>query len=195
MQKQLYRITVTLCSPLHICGGTDADGTRVPAACGGVPYIPASVLKGLLRSRYRAYLELLGPVNCTAGPGKQRSCGCPVCRLFGAGGFQPSRVILDNLLTEQGADLVLSLRTNAAIDRRLQTGRDGMLVSTRIVEPFDRNGLPVRFSGEMTAWLSGGSDAVRRDEALLLRAARDIIEIGSGKSRGFGLVRTEAVRI
>lgn len=49
MHKRCYRITVTLQSPLHINGGTDADGTRIPVMIGGKPYIPATAMKGVIR--------------------------------------------------------------------------------------------------------------------------------------------------
>ena len=120
MQKKCYRITVTLRSPLHINGGTDADGTRVPVMMGGKPYIPATAMKGMIRDKFSSYLKMLGVDSCTGKEKAEKSCGCPACVLFGKVGFQPSRVFLDHLTAVPDAEPVLSLRTNVAIDRKLR---------------------------------------------------------------------------
>ena len=120
MQKKCYRITVTLRSPLHINGGTDADGTRVPVMMGGKPYIPATAMKGMIRDKFSSYLKMLGVDSCTCKEKAEKSCGCPACVLFGKAGFQPSRVFLDHLTAVPDAEPVLSLRTNVAIDRKLR---------------------------------------------------------------------------
>ena len=190
MQKKEYQITVTLKSPLHINGGTDADGTRIPVMSDGRPYIPATTLKGILREQFTAYLKMLGPVNCDFET--DQPCGCPACQIFGKAGFQPSRLILSNLFTEQ--QTVLSLRANCAIDRKLQTGKDQMLVFTKVLEPFDKEHQPVRFTGCMTVWYAGSADQIAKTEQLLLLSLKSIIEIGGGKSRGLGYAETEVIQ-
>ena len=191
MQKKCYRITVTLRSPLHINGGTDADGTRIPVMIGGMPYIPATAMKGIIREKFSAYLKFLGAQTCAGKEDADKPCSCLCCRMFGKAGFQPSRVFLDHLTAAQDAQPVLSLRTNVAIDRKLQTGKDRMLVGTKVVEPQDRQGRPMQFSGEMTVWYAGGEEEIRKTDFLLTESVRSVIEIGGGKSRGFGLVETE----
>ena len=191
MQKKCYRITVTLRSPLHINGGTDADGTRIPVMIGGMPYIPATAMKGIIREKFSAYLKFLGAQTCAGKEDADKPYRCLCCRMFGKAGFQPSRVFLDHLIAAQDAQPVLSLRTNVAIDRKLQTGKDRMLVGTKVVEPQDRQGRPMQFSGEMTVWYAGGEEEIRKTDFLLTESVRSVIEIGGGKSRGFGLVETE----
>ena len=195
MQKKCYRITVTLRSPLHINGGTDADGTRVPVMMGGKPYIPATAMKGMIRDKFSSYLKMLGVDSCTCKEKAEKSCGCPACVLFGKAGFQPSRVFLDHLTAVPDAEPVLSLRTNVAIDRKLLTGKDRMLVGTKVIEPQDRRGRQMCFSGEMTVWYAGDPDDIRKTEFLLLESVKSVIEIGGGKSRGFGLVETEVTAL
>ena len=191
MQKKCYRITVTLRSPMHINGGTDADGTRIPVMIGGKPYIPATAMKGIIREKFSSYLKLLGEDTCTGKENADVPCRCACCVLFGKAGFQPSRVFLDHLTAVQDADPVISLRTNVAIDRKLQTGKDRMLVETKVVEPQDRQGRPMRFSGEMTVWYAGDKEEIEKTEFLLKESINSVIEIGGGKSRGFGFVETE----
>lgn len=191
MQKRCYRITVKLQSPLHINGGTDADGIRVPVMMGGKPYIPATAMKGIVREKFSSYLRMMGTDFCTGKENADTPCRCPCCVLFGKAGFQPSRVFLDHLTATQDLEPVLSLRTNVAIDRKLQTGKNGMLVGTKVVEPKDRHGRQMQFSGEMTVWYAGGEDETKKTEYLLKKSIEAIIEIGGGKSRGFGLVETE----
>lgn len=195
MQKRCYRITVTLRSPLHINGGTDADGTRIPVMIGGKPYIPATAMKGVIREKFSSYLKMMGVDSCAGKESAEKPCQCPCCVLFGKAGFQPSRVFLDHLTAAQNSDSVLSLRTNVAIHRKLQTGKNGMLVGTKVVEPQDRKGGQMQFSGEMTVWYAGDEEEMTKSEFLLTESVKSVIEIGSGKSRGFGLVETEVVRL
>lgn len=195
MQKKCYKITVTLRSPLHINGGTDADGTRVPVMIGGKPYIPATALKGIIREKFSSYLKMLGEDSCTGKEMANTPCKCPCCVLFGKAGFQPSRVFLDHLTAAQETEPVLSLRTNVAIDRKLQTGKDGMLVGTKVVEPRDRQGSLMQFSGEMVVWYAGDAENLQKTEFLLMESVKSVIEIGGGKSRGFGLVETEVTAL
>ncbi len=195
MQKKCYKITVTLRSPLHINGGTDADGTRVPVMIGGKPYIPATALKGIIREKFSSYLKMLGEDSCTGKEMANTPCKCPCCVLFGKAGFQPSRVFLDHLTAAQETEPVLSLRTNVAIDRKLQNGKDGMLVGTKVVEPRDRQGSLMQFSGKMVVWYAGDTENLQKTEFLLMESVKSVIEIGGGKSRGFGLVETEVTAL
>lgn len=195
MQKRTYRLTVRLCSPLHINGGTDADNTRIPVMLDGKPYIPATAMKGLIREKFSACLKLLGGVECVGRESAETPCGCPCCVLFGKAGFQPSRVFFDHLTVPDALEPVLSLRTYVAIDRRLRTGLEGMLAGTRVVEPLAKNGQPLEFSGDMTVWYAGDAAQIARTDALLQTAVRNVIEIGSGKSRGYGLVETEVTAL
>lgn len=193
MLKRCYRITVTLRSPLHINGGTDADGTRIPVMIGGKPYIPATTMKGIIREKFSSYVKFLGSDSCVGKESADKPCRCLCCVLFGKAGFQPSRIFLDHLTAAQEAEPVFSLRTNVAIDRKLQTGKNGMLVGTKVVEPQDRKGRQMQFSGEMTVWYAGTEEEINNAELLLTESVKSVIEIGSGKSRGFGLIETEVM--
>lgn len=191
MQKRCYRITVTLQSPLHINGGTNADGTRVPVLTDGKPYIPATAMKGIIREKFNSFLKMLGTDSCKGKENADAPCNCLCCKMFGKAGFQPSRIFLDHLTAPHDAAPVLSLRTNVAIDRKMQTGKDGMLVGTKAVEPCDKHGKAMQFSGEMTVWYAGNAEEIQKTEFLLTESIKSVIEIGGGKSRGFGLVKTE----
>ena len=68
-----------------------------------------------------------------------------------------------------------------------------MLVGTKVIEPQNRQHERMQFSGEMTVWYAGDEDEMTKTEFLLVESIKSVIEIGSGKSRGFGLVKTEVM--
>ena len=79
--------------------------------------------------------------------------------------------------------------------KQLIAGKDGMLVGTKVVEPQDERGNPTQFSGEMAVWYEGDTDEIQKTEVLLTESVKSVIEIGGGKSRGFGLVETEVTAL
>ncbi len=173
--KKTYIIKVKQLSALHINGGTAADKKRITVKYDGKGYIPATLFKGVFRSYFSMLLNTFN-IN-------QNECD----RLFGKEGFQKSRVILDNLLTEQKT--IIQPRTNVGISRYTRKSLDGMLVTSETISPFDKEGKPIVYSGEMTVYYD---DENIKYENLILAALESIKAIGSGKSRGLGFVEVTA---
>ncbi len=174
--KKKYQISVKLLSPLHINGGTAADGTRVTVKSNGKTYIPATLFKGVMRGYFQTLINTFG---------KDPDL---VKEFFGDSGFRKSHIILDNLETEQESST--EVRTNVSISRYTRKSIDGALVRSEVQPAFDANNEPVIFSGEMTVYYS---DLKYFDyECFILKSIEMIKYIGSGKSRGLGFVDVKA---
>lgn len=186
--KSNYEIKIKLKSALHINAGTGGDGTQTVVKSGGEAYIPATTLKGILRSNMEMLVKSLDPdYSCNGKENAEKSCDCIMCRFFGKAGFQPSRVVIDNLYNE-GDDTKTEYRTNNGIDRHTRRIQDKALVSREAVsavgEQVFRGNMVVYYTGEMT-----------RYKSVLLKAFDMIDSIGLSKSRGMGLVETEVTEL
>ena len=173
--KKTYKINVKLLSAMHIHSGVAPDGTRLFVTCDGNAYIPATLIKGITRDNFSRLLKTFsdeyGVDNCDYEGGK----------IFGEEGFQKSRIIFDNLYTEN--DVITDTRTNISISRYTRKSNDGALVFSKTVSPFDKEQNNICFNGEFTIY----SDDEKKIE-LLIKAIEMISCIGSGKSRGLGFV-------
>lgn len=183
--KKIYNVSVKLLSALHINGGTNPSGVRVTVKSDGKAYIPATLFKGIVRENFEKIADLYGDTDkCCGKENAEKPCGCICCRMFGKAGFQRSRIIFDNLTTEQ--ELSYSIRTNVSINRYLQKSYDGALVFTETADYIDKSGNNTVFSGQITAYYP--EDCANRAEAFLIEAVEMIKCIGLGKSRGLGFV-------
>ena len=182
--KRVYNVSVKLLSALHINGGTDSAGVRVTIKSDRKAYIPATLFKGIVRENFERIASLYGKTDdCVGKEEAGKSCDCISCKMFGKAGFQRSRIIFDNLTTEQ--ELTYSVRTNVSINRYLQKANDGALVFTQVTNHLDKSGNNVIFSGQIIAHYP---DDEKNAEAYLLTAVEMIKYIGLGKSRGLGFV-------
>lgn len=179
--KKVYNITITLLTPLHINAGTGADSRRVFVKTGSKPYIPATLLKGIMRSSTEQLIRSLYPdYVCSGKDNADSDCSCILCTLFGKSGFKPSRIVLDNLLTDSSA--APQLRTNLGLNRFTRRAQNKNLVSSEVAAA------GTVFRGQMTVYYT---DALKKYEPLLISVLENIDSIGSAKSRGLGLVKTE----
>lgn len=183
--KKVYNVSVKLLSALHINGGADLSGVRVTVKSEGKAYIPATLFKGITRSNFEKIAGLFsGTGKCIGKDNPRSDCGCICCRMFGKSGFQRSRIIFDNLTTEQ--ELTYSIRTNIAVNKHLLTARYGALVNIETVDVTDKSKNNIVFSGQITAFYP--DDCAEQAEAFLIEAVEMIENIGFGKSRGLGFV-------
>lgn len=175
--KKTYEITVKQLSAMHINGGTAPDGKRITVKYDGKAYIPATLFKGVFRGSFAALSAAL-------------KIDSKVCAdFFGEEGFKKSRVILDNLLTDQSS--AFETRTNVSISRYTRKTLDQMLVTSEVQPPFDKDRNPMVYKGEMTVYYRDEDECLKY-EKLLLKALTMIKTIGSGKSRGLGFVEVQA---
>lgn len=190
--KKLYNIRVKLLSPLHINGGISIDGRRITITQDGKPYIPATLFKGIVRNNFEMFFNTYFPeVICNDKENAEKSCKCPSCVMFGRSGFQKSRIIFDNLETNQ--DTIIELRANSSINRMLRKTKEGALVFTEVVSPIDKNKNPIVFTGDMLVYYPKNNAETL--ENYLIQSIKHIISIGLGKSRGFGFVDVEVSQI
>lgn len=168
--KKSYSIKLSLLSAMHINGGTSADSKRLIVKCDGKPYIPATLLKGMIRANFEMLVNTYEPHNAEITK-----------KLFGSEGYNRSHIILDNLISEQ--DIPLESRSNIAINRYTRKVNDKALVFSEVASCYDTEGNCSEFSGDMTAYFT---DETKKYEKYLICAVRMIDCIGTGKSRGMG---------
>lgn len=169
--KKTYKITLKFHSAFHIDSGK-RDNYYIDATVlkkGNVPYLPGSTIKGKVRDNFCLIRELYEKH-------KEQDCNCEACRLFGQGGYQPSRVVFDDLTGES----ITTIRKHNSIDRYLKIANDQSLFSQEAVEPTIFTGMMEVYFNEDNAYL----------EPDLLTSIRMIENIGNSKSRGLGFVST-----
>lgn len=170
--KKEYTITVRLLSSMHINAGVSPDSKRIVVKETGVPYIPATLMKGLVREKFTVLLNTFVPDEIAMAD-----------RFFGSEGYNRSHVIFDDLLT--GTDFVYETRSNVSISRYTRKNTDEALVFSENVSCFDRNGESLIFKGDVTVYYN---EDMKRYESCFTEAVKMIDAVGSGKSRGLGLV-------
>lgn len=197
MNNSLYRkyiVSIKLKSPLHINSGDGRSGYRSVITEHNEPIIPASTIKGKMRDNFA---RLTG--NCpSSSVGQGKHCYCPVCSIFGARGFQPSRIYVqdfrfdkDSQKEQPKADL--SIRMGTAVDRYRRVAEDEALYKAQVVEnkyekKDDKQIVDAVFTGNIEVYFTPDTIKYEKD----LRLALKMIEtIGGGKSRGFGFVEVE----
>ncbi len=169
--KKEYRITVKLLSSMHINAGSAPDSKRIVVKENGAPYIPATLMKGLVRDKFNVLISTFAPDKKAVTE-----------TFFGSEGYNRSHVIFDNLLTEQ--EYIYETRSNVSISRYTRKNTDQALVFSENVSCFDKNGDMLIFSGDVTVYMN---DAMKAYESFFTEAVRMIDSVGSGKSRGLGL--------
>jgi CRISPR/Cas system CSM-associated protein Csm3 (group 7 of RAMP superfamily) len=192
--KVYYPITVKLLSAIHINGGTDANGNRVTVRSDGQAYIPATLLKGMIRENFTKIWSTLysdTDSKCTGSDSADAPCSCITCQMFGKAGFQRSRVYIDNCISNQ--ELNYQLRSNVSIDRYTKKSLDTALVFTEVVDRFAKGNDKTEdtvFNGGIAVYYPTDLTVSQqcKIEAVLVESIKGINYIGLGKSRGLGFV-------
>jgi CRISPR/Cas system CSM-associated protein Csm3 (group 7 of RAMP superfamily) len=132
------------------------------------PYIPASTLKGNLRHRFRQLASLHPRFSEYE------------TRLFGTGGQQNGQLYVDDatLNTSLSPELLRTVRTRIAMDRRRRVAADTALIFEEVV----RSG--TRMSSELMCYVH--PDEKEDVAACLALAVLKMDWIGSGRSIGRG---------
>lgn len=195
------RVEVRLHSMLHVAGPGQprplVDRT-VAVDEQGVPYLPASSVRGRVRAHLERLLRACGLPVCTP-PRPARMCPhaglegtvdgyCLACRLFGSP-WRDAAVTVGDFRLVRGScgaesetwERMMVVRTGVGIMRKLGTVREERLFFTEAV-PHAAGGDELRFAGEME---------VRADRAAigwLVAAMRLVTHLGGQKGRGLGRV-------
>jgi hypothetical protein len=196
-QRVRIKLHVSLQSGLHIAGPgrivalVDRPIELDPA---GYPLIPASSMRGRLRTHLERLLRAWGEPVCTP-PAPERMCPqiaftpapqdgyCLACRLFGSPWRDAALVSDDLRLVDHqralSSELMRSGRTSLAIGRRLGVAQADRLFSMETTaRALDEE--PLRFEGYLHGQLT------RTETGWLLAAAQLITHVGGGKARGAG---------
>ncbi|WPX08786.1 RAMP superfamily CRISPR-associated protein [Anaerocellum danielii] len=170
MKKITYRVEIYLKSPLIISSGeTNSIIRSMIIGIDGKPIIPATTLKGIVRSNY-VYLH-----HCQH---KIFNCNCEACMLFGSQNNRSSLVFFEDL--KPSKEYYFSIRTQTAIDRFRRAIRLNSLFSHKTVEN-------TTFCGKINLYLP--SDLEKQNVKEKFEQAVKFIEmIGGSKSRGLGHV-------
>lgn len=168
--KKVYTISVKLLSAMHINAGVAPDGKRVFVKSDGLPFIPATLMKGLIRGNFNMLINTFCPEKKYV-----------VDALFGSEGYNRSHLVFDNLFTSQ--PLEYENRANVSINRYTRKNSDKALVFSETVSCRDKNREAVIFNGDVTAYYT---EETVLFEKFFLESVKLINSIGSGKSRGLG---------
>jgi len=198
-------------TPLYIGAGQESFSPMavqgsVLKNSAGMPYIPGSSIKGVLRS----FLESVQPIqNCVCCNGdfkgknertafgtaeqlakylSKKENSCLACRLFGSGVMAGKVKIADAALQDSDAFLRTELRSGNAIDRDTRTTASGAL--------FDTEAIPAgtAFSLRVTAENLTVEEA-RAFRDLLLYFADGGIPVGGRSRAGLGQVRVDGIAL
>jgi CRISPR/Cas system CSM-associated protein Csm3 (group 7 of RAMP superfamily) len=175
----------------------------------GQMIIPASTIKGKLRSECERILRSINPDIVCRPPRAEDMCPhyelplqknkpiyerelCPVCKLFGTNGSKARLYFSDAKLNrtepekEQLKGLDSQPRPGVTISRRRKTAEDERLY---FIETSASNAGFI-FTGKVNGDIDSNKEA-----ALLLAGIYSIVAIGGGKSRGIGWVGIEIERM
>jgi len=195
---------------LHVGSGGSGDLDETDMAvlrdAEGLPFIPGSSLKGVMRSTVEALLRAsdtvsrglwaCNPLETKAKDRNANACGwhpqggrskvdtgghCAACRLFGSHVLASHVRFSDCMLLDREAGAVITVRDGVAIDRDLRIARGGQKYDFEVVAPGASFDVEV-FVDNPEDWLLG-----------LLSVAADQLDagfaaIGGFTSRGLGRV-------
>jgi CRISPR/Cas system CSM-associated protein Csm3 (group 7 of RAMP superfamily) len=191
--EPVLRAEISIDGPWRTGSGEEPEDQPIPLLrVRGIPVVPGSGLKGLLRSRAEYILRSVG---VTPGPCLDQQCGrCWPCRVFGHGGGQDrdARTVgaraLVRIPDAEIRDPVPAARTHVAIDRFTGGALPAALYTMEVLEAGSFT-LAVSPLGEVPP------DQVREIRAVLRLVLEDlndgIIGVGGGVARGYGTVQVD----
>jgi len=162
-----YKVDIKLITPFNISTGENVGNyvDKSTVKYKGKPYIPASTIKGKIRSNFYMISDL---------DHNEYNCSCPMCNIFGKPGYSPSKIYVDDFVTDEEPFTVI--RFGNAIDRYRKIAKDKALFT----EELSANSL---FKGEIK--VNFDQETIKYKEKLEM-AIKMIDSIGNGKSRGHG---------
>ncbi len=184
-------LAMSLLSPVHTTGNRaiwQADKATA-LTVNGLPIIPATTIKGLLRRSAVAVLATSGARICI-GPEPGDMCSsldelCILCRVFG----NPRRISpLRFHDAVPAGDIALQIRSGVTISRQRRSALAG-----RVFFIETASAMPGPWVATCTGYFAT-ADLGREAATLIAMAARAVQAVGSGSSRGLGWVGSWHVR-
>jgi CRISPR/Cas system CSM-associated protein Csm3 (group 7 of RAMP superfamily) len=162
------------------------------------PLIPGSTLKGKIRHECERILTTLGQDICRA-PKAETMCPhdprrdghslCAACQLFG-GPSNQGRLFFSDAVMKSDVSLgraAFRIQAGVSISRKRRTAEDERLYHLeRGVENLTHEGI-------IDGYLD--TDLAERQVALLIAAIKQLVALGSGKSRGAGWTSSEILNV
>lgn len=190
MAKLKVIITFSLNSPYHSTGDRLAFGIdkgiylHQGDSKNETPAIPATSLKGIIRSQVEAIFRANGINVCPPRPDemcKNKDNACIVCKFFGAPRIKSPLIFQDAVLKNSTIDS----RVGVGIERRRKTAKEDHLFSYEIGHG---NELSTEINGHLP------ENRARKVCALLFLGAKTSFAVGGGKSRGLGWIDLKEFR-
>jgi CRISPR/Cas system CSM-associated protein Csm3 (group 7 of RAMP superfamily) len=194
-----------LTSALHILGPGRTGGLLdrpIELDAQGYPLIPASTMRGRLRTHLERLLASLGQLVCTP-PSPERMCPhawhttgppggfCMACRIFGSPWYEAGIVSEDlrlDINQRIAPGLLRTDRTSVGISRILLTAQAERLFSIETTsQALGRE--PLRFTGALNGRLE------RLEAGYLLAATRLVVHAGGSKARGLGALKLQITNV
>lgn len=172
MKPVTYKVSIKIITPFNIATGESVDGflNKSTVKYKGKPYIPGSTIKGKIKSNFYMINDLKH---------REENCNCPMCSIFGKPGYSPSKIYIDDFITEE--EPLTLIRFGNAIDRYRRTAKDNALFT----EELSNNSL---FKGIIKVYFDDNTIAYKDK---LEMAIKMIDSIGNGRSRGHGHVEID----
>ncbi len=185
-------VRIVMQSPLHI-GGDSRSGTSAQRPLlktrDGLPYIPATSLKGRLRAELEQLLasdQVAPRAETMVQPLSPSHPVDVISDLFGSPWLESKLHFSDLTLSDDFLPArrrpTTTTRTGVGINARRRVARDAVLYSTELFAP----GVALPFEGEIMAYTDDPLEI-----GLLLAGLRLIERIGSSRSRGLGWCQVE----
>lgn len=200
--------TLQTVTPYHIGSGFRAGGildNGLVKEGDGLPYIPASSIKGRLRYFAKQLCSIIDVAGDTAQAlcntaerrhycypaDKVRASGlspCLICRLFGSPAFPGSLLFQDATLAllKDNQDLLTSERAGVMINRTTRTAKTGHLFFTET--GIDGLLFSSQIEGEVV--ILDENESPPKELTILVSALKMLDHIGGQRSRGLGRLQT-----
>lgn len=202
MDKRIVKLqmNITFHSPFIIGSGFGVagiiDSTTVKDS-DNIVFIPASSIKGKIRSEFKKVLESLGEPVCNSIIGDRlEMCksddmkdACAVCRMFGSEFYEGSLIFEDAVMDNRTRELFLkivknrprpafqsTIRTGTRLNRYLRTVDEGALFTLEGVNP------SITFASS----ISGACYISDEEYSLFKGTIETITHLGGSKARGMG---------
>lgn len=167
-----------------------------------IVYIPASSLKGKIRSEFKKNMEAIGIPVCKSVIHKRADIckvddiknACVICRIFGSEFYEGSLIFEDALmddgtteiLREMVKDRVIpafrsAVRTGVKINRWLKIAEERALFTFEGVSP----------SIDFTSRITGTCYITEKEYSYFIQTIKMITHLGGNKSRGMGRCELE----
>lgn len=184
-----------------VLGGTVADKPLLKDA-EGIPYLPGSTLKGIMRHEAEKIVRSLWKDEAVCrSPNPATMCPqnrpieqrfCPICRVFGSP-WLPSSLIFSDLKPGERLDRQVmkdtKLRFGVGISRYRRVAAEDLLYTLEVAPA--AQGVPFRGTIEGNI----PDNEWKRLLALVLASLQTINAIGGAKSRGLGWVTFKTVKV